>query len=145
MSAPWPKASMRPPGDDLAESTASSRSMDRERRRYARFPLALQGRYMLEDGREFPCQTTDVSAVGVAVSGPPVGAIGDWVIAYVDEIGRIEGAIVRRTPVSFALEIRASLLKLQRLAIKINRLARAEDERLLDRRTFPGSAAIRDS
>ena len=83
---------------------------------------------MLEDGAEFPCRTDDVSAVGIAVRGLPAGAIGEWVVAYLKELGRVEGVVVRRTPAWFALDIRVSSRKQRKLANKIDWLARREDE-----------------
>ncbi|MBB4196474.1 pilus assembly protein PilZ [Rhodoblastus sphagnicola] len=74
-----------------------------ERRRHARVKLALLGRYMLEDRREFPCQTIDVSVGGLAVTAPVRGALGERVIAYFDSLGRIEGTIVRHIDFGFAM------------------------------------------
>jgi len=102
---------------------ASDWPQERERRRYPRFPLALGGRYMLEDGSEFSCQTQDVSAVGVSVQGFPAGAVGGWVVVYLDGLGRVEGAIVRGTRAWFVIEISATPAKLERLAKKINHIA----------------------
>ena len=74
-----------------------------ERRRHARTKLALLGRYMLEDRREFPCQTVDVSVGGLALTAPVVGALGERVVAYFDALGRIEGIIVRHFEHGFAM------------------------------------------
>jgi hypothetical protein len=74
-----------------------------ERRRHARAKLALLGRYMLEDRREFPCQTVDVSVGGLALTAPVVGALGERVVAYFDALGRIEGIIVRQFEHGFAM------------------------------------------
>ena len=40
-----------------------------ERRRFRRVKLSVLGRYMLEDRREFPCQTIDISP-GAMIGGP---------------------------------------------------------------------------
>lgn len=74
-----------------------------ERRRHARAKLSLLGRYMLEDRREFPCQTVDVSVGGLALTAPVVGALGERVVAYFDALGRIEGIIVRHFEHGFAM------------------------------------------
>ena len=95
-----------------------------ERRRHARIPLALRGRYMLEDGREYPCATRDVSRLGIAIEGVPVGAMGERVIAYLDELGRIEGRVVRRSEDWFAIEVVATPQKLDRLDAKISAIMR---------------------
>jgi hypothetical protein len=48
---------------------------------------------------EFPCEIVEVSSVGVAIRGPMVGDLGERVVGYVQELGRIEGVIVRRAAV----------------------------------------------
>jgi hypothetical protein len=109
-----------------------------ERRRYDRVALALPGRYMLADGKEFDCQIVDVSPVGVGVRGPLVGDLGERVVAYVQELGRIEGVIVRRSPDAdwFALDLRVPLNKLDKLAKRIDWLVRRQAEGSPERRSF---------
>ena len=41
-----------------------------ERRRFQRVKVNLLGRYMLPDKREFPCQVTNMSPGGMALSPP---------------------------------------------------------------------------
>ncbi|HXZ15078.1 MAG TPA: PilZ domain-containing protein [Roseiarcus sp.] len=124
----------RPPSSVEPKAFAETRGLERlralfgaaekERRRHARIPLALNGRYMLECGREYPCVTRDISRMGVAIQGVPVGAIGERVIAYLDELGRIEGRVVRRAEDWFAIEIVATPHKLERLDDKISAIVR---------------------
>jgi hypothetical protein len=104
--------------DAAAEQPAGA-----ERRRYARLPLTLHGRYMLSDGSEFPCQTQDVSPIGIAIRGGPAGAIGERIVAYFDGLGRVEGRIVRRAQTWFAVDIAATPRKLETLAKTIRDLA----------------------
>jgi hypothetical protein len=94
-----------------------------ERRRHQRVKVALLGRYMLEDKREFPCQTTDMSPGGVALSAPVKGAIGSRVVVYVDQIGRIEGRVVRHLDQGFALSLNVPLIKREKLADQLTWLA----------------------
>ncbi len=115
---------------DSSEPLAETRAQDRsaglaglDRRRHPRIPLALRGRYMLEGGSEYPCVTRDVSRMGVAIQGVPVGAIGERVIAYLEELGRIEGRVVRRSEDWFAIELVATPHKLERIDEKIRALA----------------------
>ncbi len=63
----------------------------------------MLGRYMLANRREFPCQTIDVSASGLALTAPVRGEIGERVVAYFDALGRIEGVIVRHLEQGFAM------------------------------------------
>ena len=61
-----------------------------ERRRHQRVKVVLPGRYMLEDRREYPCRTVDISPGGVAFAGLAKGRIGERVVAYLapDRSGR---------------------------------------------------------
>jgi PilZ domain len=117
-ASPAPETSAPSPSDRGAASPVTGGS-DPDRRRNERIPLALRGRYMLEGGRDYPCVTRDVSRMGMAIRGVPVGAIGERVIAYLEELGRIEGRIVRRSENWFAIELVASPQKLDRLDEKI--------------------------
>ena len=118
------------PKADSADTTPTSWPVDVEHRRHPRVPLALPGRYMIEDGSEFRCQTIDVSPVGIAIRGFLAGEVGQQVVAYLDDLGRIEGVIVRRT--SFLLAIGASPppRKINRLAARIDALVQRRKERL---------------
>jgi len=107
-----------------------------ECRRYDRVALKLPGRYMLADGKEFDCQTIDVSPVDVAIRGPFAGDVGERVVAYVQELGRFEGVIVRRSTDDewFALDLRFPLNKVRKLAARIDWLVRRQTEGLPERR-----------
>ena len=107
-----------------------------ERRRYDRVVLTLSGRYMLADGKEFACQTVDVSPVGVAIRGPLAGDLGERVVAYVEELGRIEGVIVRRSADGFAIDLRVPSHKVHKLAARIDWLVRRQAEGLPERRRY---------
>lgn len=106
-----------------------------ERRRYDRVVLTLPGRYLLSDGQEFDCQIIDVSPVGVAIWGPLVGDLGEHVIAYVQELGRIEGVVVRRADDWFAIELRVPSSRLHKLAKRIDGLAKRQAEGSPERRS----------
>ena len=95
-----------------------------ERRRRNRIRLAFEGRYMLERGpRDYVCRTENVSATGILIRGFPAGGVGEWVVAYLDELGRVEGMVVRGGNTWFALEIAATPGQVQKLAEKIESLA----------------------
>ncbi len=109
-----------------------------ERRRYHRVNVELLGRYMLPDGREFPCQVTNMSPGGMALAAQVSGNLGDRVVAYVDHVGRLEGKIVRILPTGFAMSIAATPRKREKLAAQLTWLANREllggvDDRRHDR------------
>lgn len=87
-----------------------------DRRRHQRVRVSLLGRYMLSDRREFPCQTIDMSPGGVAVYAPVSGKIGERVVAYFDQIGRVEGMIVRHIENGFVLAMAVPVLKREKIA-----------------------------
>jgi PilZ domain len=96
-----------------------------ERRRHQRAKIALGGRYMLSDRREHDCWTLDISSSGVAIFGPVKGAIGERIVAYFDRVGRVEGMIVRHFEKCFAIEMRASALKRDKLDLQIDALVKS--------------------
>jgi len=106
-----------------------------ERRRHQRVKVVLPGRYMLEDRREYPCQTIDISPGGVAIAGVARGGVGERVIAYLNQIGRVEGTIARHFHEGFAIAMKLPLLKREKLADQLTWLANrqalgmAEDRR----------------
>lgn len=111
--------------DSSAAENVRSRAPARQhdRRRYQRVNVNLLGRFMLEDRREYPCQTQNISPGSVAVMTPVVGRLGERVIAYVDHIGRIEGKIERAFNGGFAMSINATARKKDKLAAKLTWLA----------------------
>jgi hypothetical protein len=105
--------------------TFRQRSLIRQhdRRRNQRVNVNLLGRFMLEDRREFPCQTQNISPGSVALTTPIIGRVGERVVAYIDHIGRIEGQITRAYDGGFAMTISATLRKKDKLAAKLTWLA----------------------
>ncbi len=106
-----------------------------ERRRHQRVKVVLPGRYMLEDRREYHCRTVDISPGGVAFAGLAKGRIGERVVAYLAQIGRVEGTIARHFDEGFAIQMRLPVLKREKLADQLTWLANrqalgmAEDRR----------------
>jgi hypothetical protein len=106
-----------------------------ERRRHQRVDVSLLGRYMLEDKREYPCQTTNMSPGGAALIAPVRGQIGERVVVYFEHIGRIEGNVARHTDRGFALAFNVPFVKREKIANQltwlVNRdsLGIAEDRR----------------
>jgi c-di-GMP-binding flagellar brake protein YcgR len=94
-----------------------------DRRRFQRVTVSLLGRFMLEDRREFPCQTVDMSPGSLAVTSAVTGKVGERVVVYVDQIGRIEGQIIRTQADGFAMSISATVRKRDKIAAKLTWLA----------------------
>ncbi|MEX0852896.1 MAG: PilZ domain-containing protein [Bauldia sp.] len=105
--------------------TSRQRTLIRQhdRRRYQRVNVNLLGRFMLEDRREFPCQTANMSPGSLSLTTPIAGRVGERVVAYIDHVGRIEGQIVRIHEAGFAMSINATARKRDKLAAKLTWLA----------------------
>ena len=120
-----------------AQQTLASRESDR--RRYQRVKISLLGRCMFPDRRECPCQLVEVSPGDAVFVSPFCGDPGEKVIAYIDNIGRLEGVIVERVEHGFLMSISASQRKRDKLADTLTWLANrhvlnlAEDRRHLRR------------
>ncbi|MDB5651698.1 MAG: pilus assembly protein PilZ [Hyphomicrobiales bacterium] len=87
-----------------------------EKRRHSRVDVSLLGRYMLSDRREYPCQTRNMSPGGLALYAPTQGQIGERVLVYLDQLGRIEGLITRKMDNGFALSFSVPAAKREKLA-----------------------------
>ena len=95
----------------------------RDRRRHQRVKVTLLGRYMLRDRREFPCQTIDMSPGGVLLFAPVKAEVGERVVVYLDQIGRVEGLVARHVENGFALSISVPVMKREKLADQLTWLA----------------------
>ncbi len=103
-------------------------------RQFQRVNLALFGRYMLQNKREFPCQVTNMSPGSAALITPHAGELGETVIAYIDHLGRIEGKILRIFHGGFAMSVNATQQKRDKLAAKITWLANKHELNLSEDR-----------
>lgn len=97
-----------------------------ERRRMRRVPVALRGHYRVESGADYACETENVSATGALVRGAGGADVGEWVVAWLGDLGRLEGVIVRSWEDRFALEIAATPAAARKLAIRLERLSQEE-------------------
>lgn len=97
----------------------SQPGLSTDRRRHHRVAVALLGRYMLSDRREYPCQTVDMSPGGVLLTCAVRGEVGERTIIYLEHIGRIEGEVARHTATGFAAKINATIRKRDKLAAQL--------------------------
>ena len=97
-----------------------------DQRRFQRVRVAILGRLMLSDRREFPCQTVDMSPGGVCLVCAVMGRVGERVVLYLEQMGRIEGTIVRSTEGGFAATLAVSSRKREKIASQLTWLANRE-------------------
>jgi PilZ domain len=109
---------------DFAEHvSAGAPDTGPDRRRHKRVELHALGRFMRADKAEYPCKLVDVSVGGAALQSPQPVALGEHVIAYFDEIGRIDGPVVRLVDGGFAMQIQATQHRREKLAAQLTWLA----------------------
>jgi hypothetical protein len=106
-----------------------------DRRRHRRVPVKVLGRFMREDKQEYPCQVINMSAGGMAVLAPVICNVDERIVAYLDNLGRMEGVVVRTFEGGFAVRLLASAYKRERIAnlltwlINQERLSLTEERR----------------
>lgn len=104
-------------------SAARQHAKPIERRRHQRVDVQVMGRYMLESRREYPCQTVDISPGGLSILAPVVGNLGERVVVYLDQLGRVEGTVTRHFQNGFAIAFSATMRKRDKLAAQLTWLA----------------------
>ena len=87
-----------------------------DRRRHARVPVTLLGRFMRATKHEFPCKMIDISVGGAALMAPVEPEMGEKIIAYFDQLGGLEGNVVRNFPGGFAVQFTMTAHKREKLA-----------------------------
>jgi hypothetical protein len=94
-----------------------------EQRRHQRVKVRLTGQFMRQDRQEFPCATIDMSPGGIAFEAEASGEIGERIIAYLNQIGRVEGTVARHFYGGFAIQMKLPPLKREKLADQLTWLA----------------------
>ncbi|MGI9407216.1 MAG: PilZ domain-containing protein [Hyphomicrobiaceae bacterium] len=87
-----------------------------DRRRHRRVELSLLGRFMRENREEHHCRLVDISLGGASLQGPLTVEQGETIVVYFDELGRLEGTVVRRMEDGFAMMFKATPRKREKLA-----------------------------
>lgn len=106
-----------------------------ERRRHARVELRITGQFMRETREEFPCVTIDASPGGLALASEAPVIMGEKIIAYLAQIGRVQGVVRRQFRGGFAIAMSLPASKREKLADQLTWLANrqalgmAEDRR----------------
>ncbi|MEZ5994632.1 MAG: PilZ domain-containing protein [Hyphomonadaceae bacterium] len=68
----------------------------RERRRFRRMPVEVNGRLLDTEGREHDCRTADISPGDVRIAAPTLPQVGERVVIYLEGIGRVSGHVARK-------------------------------------------------
>lgn len=74
-----------------------------DRRLHQRVKLPLKARFLTDSGTEWSGVVTNISAGGALIKAKFPPAFGQSVVLYIDQIGRVEGKVVRSEKDSFAV------------------------------------------
>jgi len=91
---------------------------------------------MAEDGSEHTCTVRDISLGGLAILSDRLVTPGERIIIYLDDLGRFEGPVVRTFDGGFAIETSLSGPRRDRVAERLDAIARGEKDRAVTRRAF---------
>ena len=105
------------------------------------FDLRLGGRYSLANRRdaqgnrrEFACRTSRVSPYHMRVDVPVIGGVGERVISYFGEFGKIDGWIRETVKDGFLFELAVARAIREQLASKMSWLDKQQREAVVDAR-----------
>ncbi len=77
------------------------------------------GRFMLPDMTEHACQVVDVTLEGASFLTPDFVGVGQYIVAYLEEIGRIEAVTSQPIPGGFRVNFTLQGARLERLQQRI--------------------------
>ena len=103
--------------------------------------LRLGGRYSLANRRdtqgnrrEFACRTTRVSPYQMMISVPVIGAVGERVISYFGEFGKLDGWVSQHVEGGFLIDLAVAKDKREQLAGKLSWLQKHQKDAVHDAR-----------
>ncbi|MEZ5939058.1 MAG: PilZ domain-containing protein [Hyphomonadaceae bacterium] len=135
-------------GHERKESSLRRPVQAADRRRHRRVPWVTRVRGIGPDGEEFQANTVDVGAGGLRINLARPYSVGDVLVLYLDDLGRVEGPITRVLPdFGYAIEFAVPPRKRDKIAdqltwlINKDRLQLLED-RVAERRTSGGQVVV---
>lgn len=109
--------------DGTTQPPTTGDTDDSSRRNYQRVEIAIPGRFMTPDGAEHDCSVRDFSLNGIAFECSASVRPGDHIVAYVEDLGRFEGPVTRRFVDGFAMRMKLTEPRKERLAMKVEHRA----------------------
>lgn len=82
---------------------------------------------MRETREEFPCVTLNISPGGIAFEADAHVEEGEKIIAYLAQIGRVQGLVRRQFPGGFAIQMNLPAMKREKLADQLTWLANRQE------------------
>ncbi len=87
----------------------------------------LFGRYMRPDQQEYPCQVGTIDISKIEVIADHEVEFGEHIVAYLDQIGRIEGLVSARHEGGFTISLALSGTRLERFQKRLEWLNSRDD------------------
>lgn len=106
-----------------------------ENRRFTRGKLPLKGRFLAENGWEYPLVIKDISPGGILIHSDYVPKKGQQIVMMVAELGRLQAKVLRTTENGFACMVLSTARKRDQLADKLTWLLNFERLGLHDDRS----------
>src|ERR1700750_394761 len=94
-----------------------------ERRHDYRVEVRLLVRFMRSDRKEFDCESSDASPNGIAFAAEAGVQPGERIVAYLNQIGRVEGRVTQIFAKGFAIQMNVPPAKRNKLATQLALLA----------------------
>ena len=94
-----------------------------EQRQDQRVEVRLLGRFMRSDRKEFDCESIDASPNGVAFASDAGVQPGERIVAYLNQIGRVEGRVTQIFARGFSIQMNVPPAKRNKLATQLAWLA----------------------
>jgi len=125
--------SLRPEKLDKRRSRIVGR-LASDNRNFSRGKFKLRGRFLAENGWEYPLEIEDISPGGMSVRSDFCPKKGQQVVMLLEDLGRIQAKVVRSTSDGFAVSIIATSRKRDQLADRLTWLLNADRLGLSDDR-----------
>lgn len=93
----------------------------------ARSPSILFGRFMLPDMTEYPCQVSNLTPDGAIFLTSSISAPGTPIVAYINDIGRIEALTCEPVEGGFAVTFQLKGARRDRIAERLKSLGSKDD------------------
>lgn len=87
----------------------------------------LFGRYMRPDQQEYPCQVGTIDISKIEVIATHEVEFGEHIVAYLDQVGRIEGLVSARHEGGFTISLALSGTRLERFQKRLEWLNNRDD------------------
>ncbi|MEM0986878.1 MAG: PilZ domain-containing protein [Pseudomonadota bacterium] len=121
--------------------------MTQDKRRFRRILMAIDGRFLDGSSEEHTMVTQDISCAGAHLISTHRPSIGDTVVLYLDELGRVAGKVVRHTEHGFGVVFEVTSRKRDKIVDRLTWLwnrddLQLEDDRSMSRYTAGGAALI---